>query len=288
MVIADAMCRSTTAMKTFCVIVLCILAFDVRSQVLGADLYYKALEENKLEITLNVFYSCIENPPGIQQVFLLESDNNKAYAPIELKQWKAEKISTVEQSTCNTNTPCYLKVTYKTTFVLPPIPVAFILNWQNCCSPIPFENIDGMKNAGLNISVTVPAGYQKNSSATFNRLPLFEICGDRPSSTGFDANDADGDSLAYEIIAPVASTLNNSSPKNLISYQSFSPVEYKEGYSSLQPFGDNSVKLQQTESRIELTPKKRGNFMWAYQVNEYRNKKLISTHQRVLITTVNQ
>jgi len=148
--------------------------------------------------------------------------------------------------------------------------------YQVCCRN---TQINLAQNSGAAQGQTyyafIPPSTIQNSSPRFSGIPVPYMCQNEPTDFLLRAIDPDGDSLVYSISRPYqgASPLNPnpSPPKNM---ETLKGVNYLNGFSEIQPFGNNgSFSVHPKTGLTKLTAQSLGNYTVGIQVIEFRNGK---------------
>ena len=179
--------------------------------------------------------------------------------------------------------------------------------YARCCrNGALVDNLLNPGESGFTSSVVVPPMNIINSSPVFNETVEQYLCEDRLNTILFTATDPDGDSLVYTFCSPflgLGSGQGNNPPiadANDLNAQGgpptfngytfygppFSPVMFGPGFSSNDPFGQNSSSIDPVTGIAQITPPNSGTFSMAVCVEEYRNGVLLSVISRDFQYTV--
>lgn len=281
-------------------LVIVFTSSSVHAQLSGADLYYTYQAAGRYEITLTLSYTCFGTEPETEQrVVAFESSGNKAIPPFSLKLFSSGKQNISSSSTCIKTPGCIKQAVYKGEMDLPPVPGGYEINWNTCCLAGALNNIDVKHRTGFNLTAKLPGIEQGavNSMPQFSDLLFSSFCKGQPGLINAAASDADGDSLVYELQTPFTmNSFNNNNAsshlqagnKNLLpDAPPYHSISFAPGFSNMEPLGRNAVKINKINGSLEINADMPGNFLLGYSVREYRQSKLISSHQRVVIITVN-
>lgn len=156
--------------------------------------------------------------------------------------------------------------------------------YQVCCRN---TQVNLAENSGAAQGQTyyafIPPSTIQNSSPRFSGIPVPYMCQNEPTDFLLRAIDPDGDSLVYSISRPYqgASPLNPnpSPPKNM---ETLKGVNYLNGFSETQPFGNNgSFSVHPQTGLTKLTAQNQGNYTVGIQVKEFRNGKDLGNSTRL-------
>lgn len=173
------------------------------------------------------------------------------------------------------------KKTYQTTIELAPSSNGYHLTHKRCCRNNSLLNL--IMNMGQTYYAYIPPTNKKNSSPKFTDVPAPYICAGDKTSISYEADDPDGDSLAYSFKVPYNGG-SASDPKPGATPNLSLPipkVSYSAGYSFQQPFGANGLaQIEELTGLATLKAPKKGRYALAVEVREFRNGKLLSTTRR--------
>ncbi len=178
------------------------------------------------------------------------------------------------------NVQIYKKV-YQTTFEVPPSQNGYHLVHKRCCRNNSLLNL--IMNMGQTYYAFIPPTNKQNSSPKFTDVPAPYICANDKANISYEADDPDGDSLAYSFKVPYnGGSASNPKPGATPTLSLPIPkVRYSNGYSFQQPFGSNGVaNIEELTGLATLKSPQIGRFAIAVEVREYRNGTLLSTTRR--------
>ena len=271
------------------------------SQVVGADISYSSITKGKYEITLTVFYSCLLNEADVkktEEVVIFEAFGSKANPPFSLKLISSEKKTKPQSNVCSQTEICIIEAIYKGEIELMPVPHGYNIVWNSCCIQSPLSNLDFVNNVGFNIvaHITDANTIEKNSMPTFNNLPVTNVCVNQTTNVNINGADKDGDSLVYELQAPLAvsnnsmnnasTTTNSNAPSRLPDPPPYPEVKFANGYSFANPLGNKAITLNKQTGVMQIKVAATGNYLLGYSIKEYRKGILLSANQRVIIISV--
>lgn len=285
------------------------------SHIVGGEVFYEYLGEgstagtSRYKIMLRLFRDCNVNCGNGTQVACLPQtaivsvfENASPYARIfnlNLPLEKTDRISLSTYPPCISSRPsvCYEAKTYSTIVTLTDNNAGYVLAYQNCCR-VGSQNVtpdaatsSGIPGAtytgtipGINI---LPDGH--NSSAVFNLKDTSLVCYETNFVLDFSATDKDEDSLSYEF-APAydGGDFTSSQDQTPPAQPPYNNVNYNlfVGYSGVEPLGENVTINPRTGLISGIAPDVPGRYVVNVLVKEWRNGKLISTHQKDFIMRV--
>lgn len=204
---------------------------------------------------------------------------------------------------------CYEVKTYSVNVTLPDTDDGFVIAYQNCCRPYSLNQtgvaFTGSGIPGATYTATIPgkkmlpAGH--NSSAVLPLKDSVLVCLDSEFSVNFHTTDADGDSLSYAftpahdgglffsdgcIVTPDYGldcgdfVTAGPPPYNFITYS------VDQGFSGTQPMGP-TVSIDPASGLISgYSPSYPGDYIVNITINEWRQNKVIATHQKDFVIHV--
>lgn len=159
-------------------------------------------------------------------------------------------------------------------------PYGYDIQYLTCCRNV-IVNIPD--NSGYNYYGFISPTTYKNTSPSFNDVPVPYICTNDTVIMNFSATEPDGDSITYSLATPYTSGTSGG-PNNTyvpLTFTKPNPVSYNSGYSEEFPFGLNGLCVIDVRSGLlTVYATKIGNYVIAVDYNEYRNGKLINTTRR--------
>ncbi len=167
----------------------------------------------------------------------------------------------------------------------------YYLTWERCCRNRLVTNLRSPESTGLVATVQFPAvaaaNQVPNSAPQFVAAPpSTALCLSALSELNLSATDADGDSLAYTLVAPLAGNTSQSAPIiNIPNPGPYVPVRYAPGFSALQPLA-GTVAMDARTGALRITATQPGTYAVAVQVSEYRARRKIGENRRDLELTV--
>ncbi|MDP5172768.1 MAG: gliding motility-associated C-terminal domain-containing protein [Bacteroidia bacterium] len=252
------------------------------THVMGADLTYTCLGGNQYQFTLTMYRDC----DGVAALPAYNIDISSAScgqnAVLTLTQNSVIDISPIcpallPNSSCNGGPlPGVQQYIYSAIYTFPAQCTDWVISWAECCrnNAITNANIISIANGTETyIEATLDnLTVSCNSSPTFTNIPTPYVCAGELFQYNHGAVDPDGDSLAYELVNPLETTLGL--PTN---------VNYIPPFSATYPVSTipaNSFGFDPATGQLTFTPDVQQRGITAILVKEYRNGKLIGTTMR--------
>lgn len=262
------------------------------THLVGGYMSYEYLGANSsgssYRVTLNVYRDCSGSKPvpfdDQITVCAYYFDSKSVYDNFTFSLVSETKVDPPGSTTCPEATNTCLRLgKYVRTIVLPNSFAGYILKWERCCRNVQEnlqDDVSGNPNQGQTYWCRVPATALKNSSPTFDKDPVPFFCLNDTVEIDNSAKDKDGDSLVYQFVTPWQGA-NTGSPNPTMCVdvmENPSNVDYKSGYSTAKPFGNNGfAKIDGQAGITTYHSKKAGRFAVAVEVLEYRKGVLISS-----------
>ncbi len=260
------------------------------THVMGGELIYKYLGNNKYEFTVKLYRNC--SPGGAQApktaTIRIKYGNTTGANP------KLPLISIINITDTISNDPCLVvppnvcveEYIYQNTFNIPNIPpgglhVTFSLrnrNWSigNLVDP-------GSINMILYEHIPDTLVAKDNSTPTFTFFPPTFICVNEPFVFDHSATDADGDSLYYELYHPYGApngnygNSSNFDPTINADTPVIPLIPFLNPYNENDPMGGVPLTIDQN-GILRAIPNLIGQYVVGILVSEYRNGVLIGRH----------
>jgi len=272
------------------------------SHIVGGDITYKCLGNNKYEITLNVFRDCFYGDPeawfddpayvGIYR----KSDNVRVQQVNMYFSGINDTLTNFITDTCLFVPPavCVHATQYKKIVTIPYLAQGYELVYVRCCRNQTINNIVDPYYTGATFTVTLTgqAMQECNTAPNFGGVAPIYICVNQPTAYDHSAIEPDGDSLVYKLCTPfTGGTFNFPQPPPPSVLNPFTEVDWLEVPGHPYYNVDNMLGAESTPPDMPLTidphtgvlmvyPTKIGQFVVGVSVEEYRNGVLLTTVRR--------
>lgn len=265
--------------------------------MIGGDVYYRCLGNNRFEITFILYQDCIDGNPqaisGDSPLFYAIYTNHTTplfvSAEDDLQPVFTEYVPPNFSNECVNNPPptCMQRQEFKTTITLQPNTVGYKIVYQRCCRNSKIKNVIQPGNVGVTYSATIPPfsnGQCSNNSARFKNVPPQIICIDNPFVYDFSATDTDGDSLSYRLCQAYiggSPNGNQSKPQGTEIVPNAPSLPYQPPYSYAMPItGTPPISVNAQTGILTVTPNAIGRFVVTVCVDEWREGVIINTISR--------
>lgn len=277
-------------------IVCCCLSFlpleQLRaSHIIGGEMTYTCLGNNRYEIALTIFRDCERGNPlaYFDSPAFVGIYNARTGAYLATEQFFLsgvdDTLDLAEVNPCYTlnNDVCIHTTTYRRQVSLGYTPDGYHLVYQRCCRNNIITNIINPASTGAtyDVVITGDALASCNSSPQFRDWPPFFIC--QGSSINYDnsATDINGDSIAYSLYTPYqgADTINPA--PNPPAGPPFLDVNWRTPYNINSMLGGaDPFRIDPVTGQLAGTPPNLGIFVVGICAKEYRNGQLIGIVRR--------
>lgn len=273
------------------------------THIVGGEMNYKYLGNDKYEIRLTMYRDCyVGVPPFDNPAVVGIFDQNFTFIDsIWMNFLGLDTLPPEINDPCVIPPTdfCYEVTTYIDTVTLPPIPGGYIISYQRCCRNQNILNIVSPMCAGATYWAHIPGPeiVPINSNPVFKNWPPPFICANKLWVFDNSAIDYDGDSLAYELYTPytgldaacpiVTTTPLSPSPTscspvvstcpNLPVPPPFSTVTWNAPtYGLSNVLGGIPLAVDPITGQLTAVPNTLGYFVFGIKCKEYRNGVLIS------------
>jgi gliding motility-associated-like protein len=285
----------------------CFYFLGYSTHIVGGEMYYNYLGNNRYAIELRVYRDCYNGVPFFDYPASIGvfNVNNTLVQERCVYYISYDTIPPTITSPCfiPPTDVCYQKAIYRDTLILPPIAGGYQIAYQRCCRNQTILNIQTPLDAGITIYAKTPVDTANadNSNPVINNLPPPFICLGVPFVWDNSAIDFDGDSLSYELCLPfdgAEGQTNNSCPGNQIDpgcgngfwvcgpapHPPFSPpypnVIWRPPFSLANLLGGTPMAIDPVTGILTATPNTVGQFVYGVCVNEFRNGVWIGKTRR--------
>jgi hypothetical protein len=244
----------------------------------GADLTYSWISGNSYEVTATFYRDCagVDAPSQVQIDINSPSCQYSNAVFINRITPTGQEITfpcLSATTTCNGgSSPGIQQYVYRGTVQLPAACSDYVLSYavlaRNCAintivQPVPCNS--GTSNAAIYVEARLNnIAVSNNSSPLFSNVPLAFVCLQQGFTYNHGVVDPDGDSLAYELVAPKTSATTD--VNFLAGYNATNPISTAGGFN----INSNNGDLNFTPVALEVG-------IVAVRVNEYRNGVLIGS-----------
>lgn len=275
------------------------------THIVGGELSYKCLGNDRYEVTLQVRRDCananeealFDNPAA---VWVYDGDFGQLpnFANKGRFLFYLNESDTIERTVTNpcldfTGGLCVETALYKDTIVLPRRPGGYYLMYQRCCRNSIINNIQNPLETGSSyiLRISEAALETCSSSPQLTDFPPLSTCLNEPFAFDQSAEASPDDSLVYSLFTPYeGATIDNPNPDVTGTIPGFpNRIQW------LTPTYDQSYMLGNQDNPLTIDPETglltglpeiQGTFLIGIRVEQYRSGVLISSVIRDFQITV--
>ena len=261
---------------------ICSNAFSLH--IAGGDMEIRHVTGYQYRLYLNLFFDEINARPeyrdDVVEVTVFEKGTNRLMMTVTmpLREQKLLEYAIVD---CQSEELKISKILYYQDLQLDPAtfnhPQGYYAVWERCCRSKNISNIALPEEAGQAFYLEFPAvvkagGFFSNSSPLLPPPFSDYACLNEPFTYTFNATDADGDQLVYDLVTPLNghATYNNTTPKN--SPEPYPEISWLAGYSKDTAVpGAPPLSIDRRSGKLTVTPNQKGLFIFGVRCQEFRN-----------------
>ncbi len=282
--------------KTFLTLLLLICYPLFASHIVGGEFELVHISGNTYRLNLIIYFDKINGAPGAKDPSVsvtIYSKKDKTLMATVFLPLSTESNVPYTQPECSNGEIITNKLTYTSTITLSPDrfndPEGYFVVWERCCRNYTINNIysqiPGAGNiaAGQTFYLEFPA-VVKNGAPFINSSPrLFPplndyACPYRPYYVDFAGLDDDGDSLVYSLVTPLNTTSQEALP--IPSPGPYPEVLWRPGYTLSNIInGKPDLKISK-DGLLTATPRTQGLFVFAVEIDQYRDGEKIGESRR--------
>lgn len=266
----------------------CILSVTklAATHIIGGEITYSCLGDNKYEVKLTVFRDCYNGVPYFDDTVSIGIFNfkNELIYDLRIPRMNDDTIHQTLVGTCLAIPPnvCVHTSIYTDTIELKPILGGYTLVYQRCCRNKTIANLIKPDETGASfiINISEKALLECNSSPKFKSWPPIYICANEPIHYDHSAIDQDGDSIVYKLCTPTNGLDVNPQPQPP-NNPPYNLVDWKDPpYNLNNLLGGIPLAIDPHTGLLTGTPNTIGQFVVGICIEEYRDGEIISTTTR--------
>lgn len=258
----------------------------------GGDLSYKRVREGIYEFTLTLEKNCNENGADFEDRVTVGIYNMRneilgdcgETGKIFMKLQSVEKKKNNLESTCIDveDEACREVAVYKATAFLAISTYGYQFVYSDCCRSGDIQNFLNPENEGFTLISTLSLnGFLSNTDSPVfdNDMPLYSCLGE-DNMIHLNPRPERNEEYRFELCRPLTGKPphNQDLPPSAPPYD---PIDYAEGYSFMDPLGeDGELSIHPTTGVITYTGDKRGSYMVAVCIHQYKAGQLVGSVMR--------
>ena len=267
----------------------------IASHVVGGNLQYKCLGNDRYEITVDFELDCgIGDGEAILQdsfatIKVFDSNNNWLTDLGTNGEWTVPVQDVVQVGDPNiacrvlADEVCFQRQRYVAEVILPFNPDGYILSYRRCCRNNTLLNVVDPLNTGGTywIELTPEAQSLCNNAAAFKQFPDVYLCANEDLEFDASAIDIDGDSLVYKLCVPTQGGTDPDPLSNAEYFPPFDEITFSPGYDINNFLGVGTpLTIDPVTGLLTANAGMVGQFIVGICVEEYRDGVKISETRR--------
>lgn len=273
------------------------------THVIGGNFNVQQTGRNEFYIDLTIFRDCrtgVPNPPvqlaDSLWVRIFDQADNNVFFDLQVKKNLPTQPDLGDDCFEPPNL-CVEEYHLTDTLTLPDNPAGYLVTMQICCRNFIVDNIANPGATGMTLTAEIPDPAIAGGNSIPQLSPYPDngfLCLFAPRTIDLSATDLDGDSLYYQLTQPYRSPQPSTGTPMPPASPPYSFVNFLPGYTATDPIpGSPGMDLNPNTGILSITAIELGLFVFAYQVEEYRNGQLIGSTRRdiqleVLGCTINE
>ena len=276
------------------------------SHIVGGEFSLQHLQDDEYVLTLKVLRDCENGVPWFNEPLYVGMFKKGSNALVNIFRFdrliSSDTLRFVGDNCMDVPDGCTQVGVYQDTFSFPASqynhPQGYYFSWERCCRNVITKNVDVGQNpqgeVGITLYLEVPPFSTENSTPVFTHSPLTLLCVSNPYTHSYTATDADGDSLVYKLVKPLAGNTDHTRPNDpgspdypLIMPGPYQPISWNPGYSMSNIMdGSPALAINEQTGELTVTPTSLGVYQVAILVEEWRGSVKLGEVRRELQFTV--
>ena len=275
--------------KRFILIILMLFALSqaYATHIVGGQLFITENPGNyyNYNLGLTMYFDALNGNPGAEDpfvtIYVFRKRDNQSVGYLQAPKIERKSV-TYTNPLCGISSLETYMITYSSNLRLEGTdfsdPGGYYMVWDRCCRNGTITNIKAPGDAGSLFYLEFPALFKnnanfKNSSPVFPPIKGDYACVNSPFFFDFGGTDADGDSLTYTLITPMQGFSDKNNPSVQARGSSNYPrLTWIDGVTvdNVIP-GPKPLTVNKNTGMLSVTPGSVGLYVFAVQVDEYRN-----------------
>ncbi|MDF1697373.1 MAG: gliding motility-associated C-terminal domain-containing protein [Saprospiraceae bacterium] len=264
---------------------LCSIDTASATHIVGGELKYRHIENDRYEITLTFRRDCLLGAPDAgfdnpANVWIFNGNGNLQTqlgvgGRLKMNFNASDTLNNIIMSDCGFEGAqvCVHETSYKEIVRLPYNPDGYILSYQRCCRNASLENVlEPLITGGTwTVELSDEAQLQNNSSPSFVKWPDIYICANEDLNFDHSATDIDGDSLVYKLCTPFLGAIDTMPIPVSAPAPPYIEVPWKFPYGLNDMLGGTPLTIDSETGLLTGNPNLVGQFLVGICVEEYRD-----------------
>jgi hypothetical protein len=261
------------------------------THIVGGGFSYTQINNTQFRFTLTLYFDYINGSIGakdqVANCHIYEKRRNIYKTQLSLPLVDSSQFLNYSNPNCDGQIPLRVQVMVYSSLVSLPTntygdSLGYYLIWERCCRNNIISNIVNPQDAGQTFYMEFPPLIRNqtrfsNSSPVFKKLFLDYGCLNRNFFLDFGASDADGDSLAFDLVSPINGNSTAQQPRDIPPVPGpYQNVLFRPGLSGAYPIpGSPGLRVDALTGLVTIRPTQTGLFVYAVRCQEYRNRRKI-------------
>lgn len=267
------------------------------SHIVGGDISYRCLGNNRYEITLTIYRDCenalpeatFDDPASIGVFDARGNLITTVGVSGQILMYQTSDpvlISSGVNPSCDPGfeAVCVERQIYVSEAILPFREGGYILAHQRCCRNMTLSNIMEPQEQGAtySVNITEEALTNCNQGPTLNDWPPIYVCFGDELIIDHSSTDADGDQIVYSLCTPNEGATRQNPKPTPPSRPPYDPIVWANGYDATTMLGDtdNPLQIDPVTGIISGVPQVLGQFVVGVCIEEFRDGVLQSRQVR--------
>ena len=264
------------------------------THIVGGELDLQHRTGNNYTLTLNLYFDAIYGQVGAIRPTLpagiFVKGSNQRVADVVMPMMSSTYVQ-YTNAACAIGTLSTRKLVYTAEVVLNPTvynsPGGYYVAVENCCRNASIYNIVDPGSAAQTFYLEFPAVVRNGQSFIDSTPQIFPPLSDYACQAelfyfDFGGQDADGDSLAYDMVTPLNGHATSGNPNPGQAVQApYLPITWKPGYGTLNQIpGAPALGIDAHTGRLTVRAATIGLYVFGVRCSEYRNHRKIGETRR--------
>jgi len=263
------------------------------THIVGGEMDLQYVSGNTYQLTMNLYFDAVKGSPGALDAELTAGIFDKATNRL-MTLAKLPLISNTFVSytipACAIGDLSTKALVYRSTIELPPGTYngsqGYYAAVERCCRNISISNIIAPGNAAQTFYLEFPAvarGGQTFRDSTPRVFPPVSdyACLGELFTYDFAGQDADGDSLAYDMVTPLNGHATAVNPSPTVSSAPYAQIIWAAGSSQASQIpGSPALSIGARTGRLQVRPSQKGLFVFGVRCQEFRQGEKIGETRR--------
>ena len=272
-----------------------MLAGPVRAtHIVGGEMELVHNSGNSYTLLLNLYFDAVNGNAGALDTDLTASifdkSNNRRMMDVVLPLTSNTFVNYTNPA-CAKPTLSTRKLVYSKVIALPTAAYASAMGYyvavERCCRNNSINNIVRPADAAQTFYLEFPAVVRQGVPFVDSTPRIFPpladyACRNELFYYDFGGEDADGDSLVYDLVTPLNGHSNTTNPKPAEAESApYSPITWNPGLSTLNQIpGAPTLSINRATGRLTVRPRNLGLFVFGVSCAEYRRGEKIGESRR--------